>query len=63
MHHSGIVIALPDGELRLIEAGPFDKVQVEMMDPYQHMSQHAALGDRVWVRGTGFRSAPSSPRG
>ena len=44
VHHSGIVIALPDGELRLIEAGPFDKVQVEMMNPYQHMSQHAAAG-------------------
>ncbi|HMF38794.1 MAG TPA: hypothetical protein VKF17_19320, partial [Isosphaeraceae bacterium] len=24
VHHSGIVVALPDGELRLIEAGPFD---------------------------------------
>ena len=44
VHHSGIIVALPDGELRLIEAGPFDKVQVEMMDPYQHMSQHAAAG-------------------
>ena len=53
VHHSGIVVALPDGELRLIEAGPFDKVQVEMMNPYQHMSQHAAVGDRVWVRRAG----------
>ena len=44
VHHSGIIVALPDGELRLIEAGPFDKVQVEMMNPYQHMSQHAAAG-------------------
>jgi len=58
VHHSGIVIALPDGELRLIEAGPFDKVQVEMMNPYQHMSQHAELGDRVWVR---RRRVPLSP--
>ncbi|MGB2609595.1 MAG: hypothetical protein WBC80_11510, partial [Isosphaeraceae bacterium] len=58
VHHSGIIVALPDGELRLIEAGPFDKVQVEMMDPYQHMSQPAALGDRVWVR---RRKVPLSP--
>ena len=42
----------------LIEAGPFDKVQVEMMNPYQHMSQHAALGDRVWMR---RRQVPLSP--
>ena len=50
VHHSGIIVALPDGRLRVIEAGPFDKVQVEMMDPYQHMFQHVALGDRVWIR-------------
>ncbi len=58
LHHSGIIVALPDGTLRLIEAGPFDKVEVEMMDPYQHMSRHAALGDRVWVR---RRKVPLSP--
>ena len=40
----------PDGELGLIEAGPFDKMRVEVMNPYEHMSQHAAAGDRVWVR-------------
>ena len=58
VHHSGIVLAQPDGELQLMEAGPFDKVQVEMMDPYEHMSQHAAAGDRVWVR---RRKVPLSP--
>ncbi len=58
MHHSGLVIALPDGGTGLIEAGPFNKIQVEIMNPYQHMSNHAAAGDRVWIR---RRKVPLTP--
>jgi hypothetical protein len=58
VHHSGIVIAKPDGSLGLIEAGPFDSLIVEIMDPYEHMSKHVAAGDSVWVR---RRRVPLSP--
>ena len=58
VHHSGIVIAKPDGSLGLIEAGPFDSLVVEIMDPYEHMSKHVAAGDSVWVR---RRRVPLTP--
>jgi hypothetical protein len=58
VHHSGIVFARPNGELGLIEAGPFDKLKVEVMNPYKHMSEHVAAGDCVWVR---RRRVPLSP--
>ncbi len=58
VHHSGIVFARPDGELGLIEAGPFNKTRVEVMNPYDHMAAHAAVGDRVWVR---RRRCPLTP--
>lgn len=50
VHHSGIVFARPDGRLGLIEAGPFNKTAVEIMDPYAHISAHNKVGDRVWIR-------------
>jgi hypothetical protein len=58
VHHSGIVFAMPDGRLALIEAGPFNKKQIEVMDPFAHMGQHIALGDIVWVR---RRRVPLTP--
>ncbi len=58
VHHSGIVIILPDGTPRIIEAGPFNKMRVETLNPYQHMRTHCALGDRVWVR---RRRVPLTP--
>jgi hypothetical protein len=42
----------------LIEAGPFDSLKVEVMDPYDHMARHVAVGDRVWVR---RRRVPLTP--
>ena len=50
VHHSGIVFARPDGQLGLIEAGPFNKTMVEVMNPYEHMAKHVSVGDRVWIR-------------
>ena len=39
LHHSGIVFVRTNGELGLIEAGPFNKTVVEVMNPYEHMSE------------------------
>src|SRR5690242_17761639 len=50
VHHSGIVFRRSDGRVGLIEAGPFNSVQVEVMDPVEHMTAHARAGDKVWVR-------------
>jgi hypothetical protein len=58
VHHSGIVIARPDGGLGLIEAGPFDSLIVEIMNQYDHMNNHVAAGDTVWVR---RRRVPLTP--
>src|SRR5262245_5907285 len=50
VHHSGIVFRRSDGRMGLIEAGPFNSVRVEVMDPIEHMRDHARAGDKVWVR-------------
>ena len=50
VHHSGIVFRRSDGRLGLIEAGPFNSIRVEVMDPVEHMREHAHAGDKVWVR-------------
>src|SRR5262245_50322321 len=50
VHHSGIVFRRSDGRMGLIEAGPFNSVEVEVMDPVEHMRDHVRAGDRVWVR-------------
>ncbi|QEH34043.1 hypothetical protein OJF2_25760 [Aquisphaera giovannonii] len=57
-HHSGLVFRRADGRLGLIEAGPFNKTNVEVMDPYQHMMNHVQAGDRVWIR---RRKVPLTP--
>ena len=58
IHHSGLIFAKPDGSLGLIEAGPFTKMDVNIMVPYEHMSKHVALGDSVWIR---RRRTPLTP--
>jgi hypothetical protein len=50
VHHSGLVYRRPDGRLALIEAGPFNSVRLEVMDPVEHMREHLHAGDKVWVR-------------
>jgi hypothetical protein len=50
VHHSGIMFRRSDGRMGLIEAGPFNSVQVEVMDPIEHMQAHVCAGDKVWVR-------------
>ncbi len=49
-HHSGVLFRRPDGRLGLVEAGPFNSLRVEVMDPLAHMRNHVGAGDCVWVR-------------
>jgi hypothetical protein len=58
VQHSGIIFALPDGTLALIEAGPFNSTRIEVVDPCRHMAEHVAKGDWVWVR---RRRVPLTP--
>jgi len=50
VHHSGIVFRRSDGRMGLIEAGPFNSIRVEVMDPIEHMRDHIRAGERVWMR-------------
>jgi hypothetical protein len=58
VHHSGILFARSDGRMALLEAGPFNSVRVEVVDPIEHMRKHVGAGDRVWIR---RRRVPLSP--
>jgi hypothetical protein len=58
VHHSGIVFQRPDGRMGLVEAGPFNKTMIEVMDPFEHMNGHIAKNDRVWIR---RRAVPLTP--
>ncbi len=50
VHHSGIMFRKSNGCVGLIEAGPFNSIKVEVMDPIEHMKEHIRAGDKVWVR-------------
>jgi hypothetical protein len=50
VHHSGIIFLRSNGQPALLEAGPFNSVQVETMDLLEHMLRHVECGDQVWVR-------------
>jgi hypothetical protein len=50
VHHSGIMFLRSDGRPALLEAGPFNEVHVEAMDPFEHMTKHVRGGDCVWIR-------------
>jgi hypothetical protein len=58
VHHSGIIFCLPSGRPALIEAGPFNSIRIEVMDPLEHFRAHLAAGDRVWIR---RRAIPLTP--
>lgn len=58
VHHSGMIFAKPDGTLGLIEAGPLLDMDVQILDPHNHMSTHVAQGDSVWIR---KRNTPLTP--
>jgi hypothetical protein len=58
VHHSGVIFALPGGGFGLIEAGPFNKADIRVVDPWSHMATYMASGERVWVR---RRRVPLTP--
>lgn len=48
-HHSGIVVARPDGQLAILESGPHDTFYVELLDPIPHLRSYEVKGS-VWMR-------------
>jgi hypothetical protein len=57
-HHSGIVIALPDGSRGVLEAGPGETLKIEISDPFGDFLLHTERGGRVWIR---RRATPLTP--
>jgi len=47
--HSGIVVARPDGQLALLEAGPHNDVYVEVADLLPQLATYGNK-ERVWIR-------------
>jgi hypothetical protein len=60
-HHSGIVFALPDGRLALLEGGPYGSRFVKVLDlPYQLQAYSAEK--RVWIRPPAVPLTPEQSR-
>lgn len=49
-HHSGIVVARPDGRLALLEAGPCDTLRIRVDDIESHLIKYTELGEPIWFR-------------
>src|ERR1051326_3443729 len=49
-NHSMIVLAMPDGRLGALEAGPHGKLTVDVREAYAHLASYEAEGAPVWVR-------------
>lgn len=49
-HHSGIVVARPDGRLAALEAGPYDTLHIRINDLPPHFQKYTDLGEPIWVR-------------
>jgi hypothetical protein len=48
-HHSGIVFALPDGQLGVLESGPHDTLHVELLRLLPNLREYEEEGP-VWIR-------------
>ncbi len=58
-HHSGLLVALPDGKMGILEAGPHNTLYVRLMtDVVGHFGRHEEKGERVWIR---QRATPLTP--
>jgi hypothetical protein len=55
--HSGIVVALPNGRLGLLEAGPHNTLHCEIEDLIPQLQSYAEF-ERVWIR---QRKVPLTP--
>lgn len=49
-HHSGIVVALPDGRLAALEAGPYDTLRIRINELPPHFAKYTEMGEPIWVR-------------
>jgi hypothetical protein len=49
-HHSGIVVARPDGRLAVLEAGPYYTPRIRVLDIGPHLEKCNAMGETIWVR-------------
>jgi hypothetical protein len=58
VHHSGIVVARPDGGLAILEAGPYNTLRVRTLDVLPHLRGHEGRGEKVWIR---QRRVPLTP--
>jgi hypothetical protein len=47
-HHSGIVVACPDGRLAILHAGPFNTTSIGVFDLMEHLHAHDDVC--VWIR-------------
>jgi hypothetical protein len=55
--HSGVVFAMPDGRMAILEGGPHDTMRCRILEAIPHLACYEAEG-RVWVRP---RSVPLTP--
>lgn len=58
VQHSGIMFARPDGRVALLQAGPFNSLRIEILDPLETIRTTVAHGEKVWIR---RRRIPLSP--
>jgi hypothetical protein len=56
-HHSGIIFALPDGRMALLEAGPESTLHIRVLDLIPQITKYFAT-KRVWIR---KRCVPLTP--
>jgi hypothetical protein len=56
-HHSGIVVARPDGSPALLEAGPNNTLHVRVLELVPHLTECSQKGS-VWIR---RRAVPLTP--
>lgn len=47
--HSGVVFAMPDGRMAILEGGPHDTMRCRILEAIPHLASYEAEG-RVWVR-------------
>jgi hypothetical protein len=48
-HHSGIIVALPDGHCAVLESGPHDTLHVRLLEAVPHLCSYEE-GGAVWIR-------------
>jgi hypothetical protein len=50
-HHSGIVVALADGNMGILEAGPHNSLTVRLIPDFAaHMRSYEEKGEKIWIR-------------